>query len=293
MVARCLPGERGRTRALSEHGAESHLLAAGSRLEGPRPYRCCFSSLGEASGSAGRTLGRRKPAVMRRLRAVVGRVVRRESARVARRDSSAARKKFSVRDNLAFAVGVMSAVGCSDGFSGDGDRGEFEAFARRAAPSLLRSAFLLCGDRGHAEDLLQMTFWRTAQRWVLAREAPNAYAYRVLVNLSRDRRRGQRRRVSEWLGSDDRAGVDLDQSERFAQRDVMSRAVRRLPDRQREVIVLRFYLDLSIAQTAAALGSSEGTVKSHTARALTRMRELLGESPAGSSTVSAEVANAE
>ena len=218
---------------------------------------------------------------MRRLRAVVGRVVRTESARVARRDSSAARKKFSVRDNLACAVGVMSAVGCSDGFSGDGDRGEFEAFARRAAPSLLRSAFLLCGDRGHAEDLLQMTFWRTAQRWVLAREAPNAYAYRVLVNLSRDRRRGQRRRVSEWLGSDDRAGVDLDQSERFAQRDVMSRAVRRLPDRQREVIVLRFYLDLSIAQTAAALGSSEGTVKSHTARALTRMRELLASRPPG------------
>jgi len=187
----------------------------------------------------------------------------------------------------------MSVVDCSDGFSGDGDRGEFEAFARRAAPSLLRSAFLLCGDRGHAEDLLQLTFWRTAQRWVMAREAPNAYAYRVLVNLSRDRRRGQRRRVSEWLGPDDRADIDLDQTERLAQRDVMSRAVRRLPDRQREVIVLRFYLDLSIAQTAAALGSSEGTVKSHTARALTRMRELLGESPAASSTVSAEVANAE
>ena len=187
----------------------------------------------------------------------------------------------------------MSVVGCSDWFSGDGDRGEFEAFARRAAPSLLRSAFLLCGDRGHAEDLLQVTLWRTAQRWVLAREAPNAYAYRVLVNLSRDRRRSQRRRVSEWLGSDGRVDVDLDQSERFAQRDVMSRAVRRLPDRQREVIVLRFYLDLSIAQTAAALGSSEGTVKSHTARALTRMRELLGESHAGSSNVPAEVANAE
>ena len=83
-------------------------------------------------------------------------------------------------------------------------------------------------------------------------------------------------------------------SQRFAQRDVMSRAVRRLPGRQREVIVLRFYLDLSIAQTAAPLGSSEGTVKSHTARALTRMRGLLGESRRRVPlTVSVEVANAE
>jgi RNA polymerase sigma-70 factor (sigma-E family) len=187
----------------------------------------------------------------------------------------------------------MSVVGCSDGISGDRDRGEFEAFARRAAPSLLRSAFLLCGDRGHAEDLLQVALWRTAQRWVVAAEAPDAYAYRVLVNLSRDRRRGQRRRVSESLGSDDRVHVALDHSERFAQRDVMSRAVRRLPVRQREVIVLRFFLDLSIAQTAVALGSSEGTVKSHTARALARMRELLGESRAGSLNAAAEVANAE
>jgi RNA polymerase sigma-70 factor (sigma-E family) len=189
----------------------------------------------------------------------------------------------------------MSVVGCSDGFSGDSGRGAFEAFARRAAPSLLRSAFLLCGDRGHAEDLLQVTLWRTAQRWVVAGQAPDAYAHRVLVNLSRDRRRGQRRRVSEWLGSDDRVDVELDHSERFAQRDVMSRAVRRLPDRQREVIVLRFFLGLSIAQTAAALGSSEGTVKSHTARALARMRELLGESESQtvSLNVAAEVADAE
>ena len=138
-----------------------------------------------------------------------------------------------------------------------------------------------------------MTFWRTAQRWVLAREAPNAYAYRVLVNLVVIVGAASVVVSASGLRSDDRADVDLDQSERFAQRDVMSRAVRRLPDRQREVIVLRFYLDLSIAQTAATLGSSEGTVKSHTARALTRMRGLLGESPAGSSTVSAEVANAE
>jgi RNA polymerase sigma-70 factor (sigma-E family) len=161
------------------------------------------------------------------------------------------------------------------------------------AASLLRSAFLLCGDRGHAEDLLQVTLWRTSQRWAVAREAPEAYAHTVLVNLSRDRRRGLRRRASEWLGLDDRVEAGFDQTERVAERDVMSRAVRRLPDRQREVIVLRFFLDLSIAQTASALGASEGTVKSHTARALARMRELLGEPDAVSLNVSAGGGHAE
>jgi RNA polymerase sigma-70 factor (sigma-E family) len=188
----------------------------------------------------------------------------------------------------------MSVVGSRSGLSGADDaRLEFEVFARGVAASLLRSAFLLCGDRGHAEDLLQVTLWRTSQRWAAAREAPEAYAHRVLVNLSRDRRRGQRRRATERFGFDDRVEVGFDQTERVVQRDVVSRAVRRLPDRQREVIVLRFFLDLSVAETAAALGSSEGTVKSHTARALARMRELLGENDAVSVNVSTGVLNAQ
>lgn len=169
------------------------------------------------------------------------------------------------------------------------DRVEFEAFARRASPSLLRCAYVLCGDREHAEDLLQMTLWRTARRWRSARESPEAYAHRVLVNLSRDRRREARHRPVEAPESDYQSVAASDQLEEFVAREAMTQAVRRLPARQREVVVLRFFLDLSITQTAAALGASEGTVKSHTARALARMREFLAEPDAAPRIDSAEV----
>ncbi len=69
--------------------------------------------------------------------------------------------------------------------------------------------------------------------------------------------------------------------------------VRGLPRRQREVVVLRFFLGLSVGQTAAALGASQGTVKSYTARALARMHDLLVENPAASQSVSSEVPNAD
>jgi RNA polymerase sigma factor (sigma-70 family) len=73
----------------------------------------------------------------------------------------------------------------------------------------------------------------------------------------------------------------------------MTQAVRGLPRRQREVVVLRFFLDLSVEQTAAALGASEGTVKSYTSRALARMRDLLSEQPAAPPAVPFEVPNAD
>ncbi len=172
-------------------------------------------------------------------------------------------------------------------------RAEFDAFARRASPSLLRCAYVLSGDRGHAEDLLQMTLWRTARRWPSARESPEAYAHRVLVNLSRDRRRDQRRRPTEAPESDHRVTAAGDQIEELVAREAMTQAVRCLPARQREVVVLRFFLDLSVTETAAVLGASEGTVKSHTARALARMRELLAEPDAASHITSAEVRHAD
>src|ERR1035437_5982017 len=122
---------------------------------------------------------------------------------------------------------------------------EFERFVSRGSPALLRSAYLLTGDRGHAEDLLQGTLLRVASRWDAARERP-------LVEP-----------VADW-GSDPSVGV-LD-------RHAMTAAVGALPVRQREVVVLRFFLDLSVSETAAALGCSEGTVKSYTSRALARLR---------------------
>ncbi len=191
---------------------------------------------------------------------------------------------------------LESSVGVGSVTNSDQPAGldaEFERFALRVSRSLLRSAYLLTGDRGHAEDLLQLTLWRTARRWREIRGSPDAYAREVLVNLSRDRRRFLGRRPVEVARADPLDARSADDVERLLERDAMIGAVRGLPRRQRELVVLRFFLDLSVEQTAAALGASQGTVKSHTARALARMRELLAPGPAESRIVSSEVPNAD
>lgn len=151
----------------------------------------------------------------------------------------------------------------------------FERFVVRASPMLMRAGFLLTGDRGHAEDLTQAALLRVYRRWGSIGDSPDAYAREVLVNLARDRGRALRRRPSEVeLGDSSDVGV-ADESVRLLERDTLTRAVRQLPRRQREVVVLRFLLDLSVAQTATALGTSEGAVKAYAARALRRLRTLL------------------
>jgi RNA polymerase sigma-70 factor (sigma-E family) len=157
----------------------------------------------------------------------------------------------------------------------------------------LRTAFLLTGDRGHAEDLLQVALSRMARRWETIHTSPNGYAYALLVNLSRDRRRLLARRPRELPGPEFQAGVAPDPSSTVADRDAVVRAVRGLPRRQREVVVLRFFLDLSVVETAAALGFSEGAVKSHTSRALARLREMLEGGWGGPVDVQGEVQHAD
>lgn len=154
----------------------------------------------------------------------------------------------------------------------------FEQFVHDSATSLLRSAYLLCGDRSQAEDLLQLTLLRVARRWPAARRSPDAYARRVLINLSRDGWRHDRRRVAEasWESLRPEPG-ESDRTDAIAGREAVIAALRELPIRQREVVVLRFYADLPVAETAAAMGVSAGAVKSYTSRALARMRELLGD----------------
>jgi RNA polymerase sigma-70 factor (sigma-E family) len=153
----------------------------------------------------------------------------------------------------------------------------FESFVQTSSTSLLRTAYLLTGDRGHAEDLLQTTFLRVAWRWSVASARPEAYARRVLINLSRDRWRNLSRRVRERHDPDPPQVPYADATDRIADRESLTVALRELPARQREVIVLRFFADLPIAETAKTLGLSEGAVKSYTSRALTRLRELLDE----------------
>jgi RNA polymerase sigma-70 factor (sigma-E family) len=170
---------------------------------------------------------------------------------------------------------------------------EFGSFAARVAPSLVRSGYLLTGDRGHAEDLAQVTLWRTAQHWHELSGSPEAYAHEVLVNLSRDRRRSLRRRPREVAQLDLVVDRGHDDTEALLQRNAVVQAVRRLPRRQREVVVLRFFLDLSVTQAAAALGASEGTVKSYTARALAHLRTLLADTAVAPTAVLSEVSGAD
>lgn len=153
----------------------------------------------------------------------------------------------------------------------------FDAFVLRDSSRLLRTAVLLTADRELSEDLVQMALVRVARHWPAAQRSPYAYAQRVLVNLVHDRRRGRSRRVSESpLDRLDEShhGVS-DRVEETVERTVLIASLRRLPARQREVIVLRFFADLSVVDTAAAVGCSAGAVKTHTSRVLDSLRVAL------------------
>jgi RNA polymerase sigma-70 factor (sigma-E family) len=144
--------------------------------------------------------------------------------------------------------------------------------------SLRNSAYLLCGDWDRGDDLVQRVLESLYIHWSRARQADNidAYVQTMLVNrFLDDRRSGWARRVrltGENVAPESSIVPESDPNLRLDVRSALST----LPPRQRAVVVLRFLLDLSVEQTAQALGFSTGTVKSHTARAVARLRPLLG-----------------
>jgi RNA polymerase sigma-70 factor (sigma-E family) len=160
---------------------------------------------------------------------------------------------------------------------------EFREFVRARTSSLLGTAYLLTGDHGRAEDLVQNALVKAYKHWkrVAATGSPDAYVRRILINeqLSWWRRR-RIDAVPIPAYHDSVAGVADDASAGLAERDLMWRALLQLPPRTRAAIVLRYREDLSEAATAELLGCSVGTVKSLCSRGLGRLRELLGE-PAG------------
>lgn len=147
--------------------------------------------------------------------------------------------------------------------------------AERGTP-LLRYAYLLCGgDRGAAEDLLQDVLERMYPRWHRVQGDGEAYARAALANAAANRWRRRSRRLAEApLEAGGSPAVPGPEPE-VAERDRVVRALAQLPPRMRAVLVLRFYEDLTEAQTAATLGCGVGTIKSQTARGLARLRELL------------------
>lgn len=151
---------------------------------------------------------------------------------------------------------------------------DFDDFVRARSTGLLRVAYLLTGDRHAAEDLLQDVLEQMYVRWRRIGDAPEAYARRALVNRSVNRWRRFTRRPEAPLGRHDRPAPD--HSEDVVVRDAVVAALRDLPPRQRAAVVLRYLDDLPVHEVAAALGCSDGTVKSNAARGLDRLRAVLG-----------------
>lgn len=159
---------------------------------------------------------------------------------------------------------------------------DFDEFVAGNLEQLLRTAYLITWDAGEAEDLVQECLFKVARRWPRVRgmAQPGGYARRILVNLALDAARGRARRRAEL----DEAPLVADGPARdllvgLETRAELLDALARLTPRQRAVLVLRYFNDLSEAETAEVLGCSPGTVKSNTSRGLARLREVLAPIP--------------
>jgi RNA polymerase sigma factor (sigma-70 family) len=141
---------------------------------------------------------------------------------------------------------------------------------RRLRPELVGALTLYCGDRHVAEDLAQQTLARVWASWGTVRQVADrrAYVHRMALNAARSqfRRRAAERRARQRL--DDPLPRETDQTDVLAVRD----AVAALPPRQRAAIVLRYFADLPVRDTAVVMGCAEGTVKALTFKAIAALR---------------------
>ena len=169
-------------------------------------------------------------------------------------------------------------------------RGDDEAYAelmQRHADLAFRTAWLITGSAADAEDAAQEGF--IAAYRALPRLRPGAplrpWLLRIVANAARNRRRAAgRRAAAEWRLADSWRSVDAAPSpERAAEaaeeRDALLRAVASLDAGDRDVVACRYFLELSVAETAAVLGCAEGTAKSRLSRALQRLRHIMAETP--------------
>jgi RNA polymerase sigma-70 factor (sigma-E family) len=153
---------------------------------------------------------------------------------------------------------------------------DFRLFVKEIAASLHRTAYLLCGDWHQADDLVQEALAKAYSHWRKVQEAENpaAYVRRILINESRRswrRNRNAAPRTDVHLADTPVA----DMSDGVANRAELLQALRSLSAGQRATVVLRYLEGLSERETAAALGCSEGTVKSQTSRALIKLKSVL------------------
>ena len=156
------------------------------------------------------------------------------------------------------------------------DREQFREFMVSRWPDLVRLGYALTGDRWLAEDLAQTALAGACTAWwrVSRADDPDAYVRKMLINAN-NRRFRRRRPAEDARARPDAAPADAalpDPAVAVSQRSDLREALRELPPRQRAVVVLRYWADLSDAQVAALLGCSEGTVRSQAWRALAKLR---------------------
>ena len=156
---------------------------------------------------------------------------------------------------------------------------DFDEFVRARRLMLLKTATLLTGDQHAAEDLVQETLVRAAQRWptIAASQSPEAYVRRILYTRSIDAWRWRRRQPDPMPSRDRRDDGITHETDRSDTRVTLAQALRRLTPKQRAVLVIRFYEDRTEVEAARILGCSVNTVKSQTRHALGRLRELAPE----------------
>ncbi|CAM3437059.1 SigE family RNA polymerase sigma factor [Kibdelosporangium persicum] len=161
------------------------------------------------------------------------------------------------------------------------DEQEFAEYFEARRDAVRRTAYLLCGDWHRADDLAQTAFVALHRRWrkVRDRGALDAYVRRTVVRamIDESRRPWRRERFVDQM-PEPAPSTDGEVGDTVATRSALLGGLKRVPPRQRAVLVLRFLEGLDVAATAETLKCSEGTVKSQTARGLAALREALGDS---------------
>ena len=159
------------------------------------------------------------------------------------------------------------------------EEAEFAKYFANRRDAVRRTAYLLCGDWHRADDLAQLAFVALHRRWHKIRDhgALDAYVRKTLVRsvIDESRRPWRRERFVDEVPEPPAASVGFDTQ--VVTREALLAGLREVPPRQRAVLVLRYFEGLDVAAAATALGCTEGTVKSQTARGLAALRAALDE----------------
>jgi RNA polymerase sigma-70 factor (sigma-E family) len=159
---------------------------------------------------------------------------------------------------------------------------DFVEFVSEVSPRLRQTAYLLCGSKDDAKDLVQEALERACRKWprIAATDSPEAYVRRIMVNLANDRwRRLGRLREGEQALAAQRADPG-DEYGRLDLRDQLTALLEELPIRMRTIIVLRYFHDMDDAQIADVLGITPSSVRSQLSRGLAKLRASVEEADA-------------